>query len=118
MWRDDAYLLDMLLAARKARQFTANVDGDRFRTDEVLQNAVLRLIQIIGEAARKVSPEFRGLHPEIPWQEIVGMRHLLVHEYFRIIPEKIWEVVERDLPSLISMIEPLVPPDSTPSAGL
>ena len=111
MWRDDAYLLDMLLAARKVRAFTTGVDEHRFQADEVLQNAVLRLIQIIGEAARKVSPEFKRSHSEIPWQEIVGMRHLLVHEYFRIIPEKVWEVVERDLPPLIRTIEPLVPPD-------
>ncbi len=111
MWRDDACLLDMLLAARKVRQFTASVDENRFRADEVLQNAVLRLIQIIGEAARSISPEFKQLHPAIPWREIVGMRHLLVHEYFRIIPEKVWEVVERDLPNLIPMIEQLVPPD-------
>ena len=102
----------MLLAARKIRAFTTDVDEHRFRTDEVLQHAVLRLIQIIGEAARKVSPEFKQSHPKIPWQEIVGMRHILVHEYFRIIPEKVWEVVERDLPPLILMIEPLVPPES------
>jgi uncharacterized protein with HEPN domain len=113
MWRDEAYLLDMLLAARKVRTFTVGVDEERFRADEVLQHAILRLIQIVGEAARKVSPEFKQSHLEIPWQEIVGMRHMLVHEYFRIIPEKIWDVVERDLSNLISMIEPLVPPDTT-----
>jgi uncharacterized protein with HEPN domain len=112
MWRDEAYLLDMLLAARKIRVFTMGVDEDRFRADEVLQHAILRLIQIVGEAARKVSPEFKQSHPEIPWREIVGMRHLLVHEYFRIVPEKVWEVVKRDLPNLILAIEPLVPPDS------
>ncbi|MBU4272939.1 MAG: DUF86 domain-containing protein [Planctomycetes bacterium] len=112
MWRDEAYLLDMLLAGRKIRAFTADVDENRFRTDEVLQHAVMRLIQIIGEAARKISSDFRQSHPEIPWRDIVGMRHLLVHEYFRIVPEKVWEVVERDLSDLITMIEPLVPPDS------
>jgi uncharacterized protein with HEPN domain len=111
MWRDEAHLLDMLLAARKVCEFTEGVDEHRFRTDEVLQNATLRLIQIIGEAARKISAEFKQSHPEIPWHEIIGMRHMLVHEYFRIIPEKVWEVVERDLPPLIRTIEPLVPPD-------
>jgi uncharacterized protein with HEPN domain len=111
MWRDDAYLLDMLLAARKVCEFTVDVDGPRFRTNEILQHAVLRLIQIIGEAARKVSPEFKQSHPEIPWHEIIGMRHLLVHEYFRVIPEKVWAVVECDLPSLVAAIEPLIPPD-------
>ena len=88
MWRDEAYLLDMLLAARKIQAFTVDVDETGFQANEVLQHAVLRLVQIIGEAARKVSPDFKQSHPQIPWQEIVGMRHLLVHEYFRIIPEK------------------------------
>ncbi len=78
MWRDDAYLLDMLLAARK------------------------------------VSLRCQQAHPEIPWQGIIGMRHRLVHEYFRIIPEKVWDVVEKDIPELIRLIEPIVPPDEPP----
>ncbi len=112
MWRDEAYLLDILLAARKIRAFTAEVDESGFQTNEVLQHAVLRLIQIIGEAARKISTDFRQSHPDIPWKEIVGMRHVLVHEYFRIIPEKVWEVVDRDIPDLLVKIEPLVPPEN------
>lgn len=74
----------------------------------------MRRAQIIGEAARKVSPEFRGAHPEIPWDAIIGFRHRLVHEYFRIIPEKVWEVVEGGIPELIQLLEPLVPPDEIP----
>jgi len=111
MWRDDACLLDMLLAAREARQFAEGVTLERFNSDRMLQHAIMRLVQIIGEAARKISPEFKQAHPEIPWPEIVGMRHRLVHEYFRIIPDKVWDVVEKDLPMLIPLIEPLVPPD-------
>ncbi len=114
MWRDDAYLLDMLLAARKVRDFTQAVSGEQFETQEVLQHATMRLIQIIGEAARKISPEFQGAHQEIPWRGIIGMRHRLVHEYFRIIPEKVWEVIERDIPALIPLLEPLVPSDEAP----
>jgi len=72
MWRDDAYLLDMLLATRKVQQFTQGVTWNQFRGDELLQNAVMRLIQIVGEAARKVSPEFKQAHPEIPWQGSSG----------------------------------------------
>jgi len=116
MWRDDAYLLDMLLAARKIREFTRAVSWERFQADEVLQHAVMRLIQITGEAARKVSAELKQAHPEIPWPAIVGMRHRMVHEYFRIIPDKVWEVVEKDIPALISLLEPLVPPDEPDAA--
>ena len=111
MWRDEAYLLDMLLAARKVQSFTEGVTWDQFQTDEILQSAVMRVIQIIGEAARKVSPEFKQAHPEIPWREIVGMRHRLVHDYLHIDLIRVWETLQTDIPILTPMIEPLVPPD-------
>lgn len=111
MWRDEALLLDMLLAARKIRKYTQGVNAERFYHHEIMQDAVMRQIQIIGEAARKISPDFQATHPEIPWSVIIGMRNRLVHEYFRIIPEKVWQVVEFDIPRLIAMLEPLVPPE-------
>lgn len=74
-----------------------------------MQHGIMRLIQILGEAARKVSPEFRQAHPEIPWQGIIGMRNRMVHEYFRIIPAKVWEVIQDEIPVLIPLLEPLVP---------
>ncbi len=110
MWRDDAYVLDMLLAARKVLEFTRGVDGVRFQRDELVQNAVMRQIQIIGEAARMVSPEYRADHPEVPWRDIVGMRNRLVHEYFRILPDRVWEVADKHIPELVRMLEPLVSP--------
>jgi len=113
MWRDDAYLLDMLLAAHKVQEFTRNVTQEQFQGDELTQNGVMHQIQIIGEAARKVSPQCQQAHPEIPWEGIIGMRNRLVHEYFRIIPERVWDVVEKDIPELIRLIEPLVPPDES-----
>jgi uncharacterized protein with HEPN domain len=111
MWRDEAYLLDMLLAARKVLRFTAGVDQARFLADDMMQDAVMRQIQIVGEAARKLSPEWKEAHREIPWSAIIGMRHRLVHEYVSVIPDKVWEVVATDLPALILQLEPLVPPD-------
>jgi uncharacterized protein with HEPN domain len=110
MWRDDASLLDMLLAGRKAIKFVAGATSETFRTDEILQNAAMRQIQIIGGAARMVSADYKQSHPEVPWTEIVGMRNRLVHEYFDIIPERVW-VIEHHLPPLLSQLEPLVPPD-------
>lgn len=114
MWRDDAYVLDMLLAARKVLEFTEGVDWEQFSRDELVQNAVMRQIQIIGEAARNVSSGYRGSHGEVPWADIVGMRNRLVHEYFRILPRRVWDVVEKDIPGLIKVIEPLVPPEAEP----
>jgi uncharacterized protein with HEPN domain len=111
MWRDDAYLLDMLLAARKVQSFTIGITQEQFERDEILQHAVLRMIQIIGEAANKISPTLREAHPEIPWSQIIGMRHRLVHDYLHIDLSRVWQVIERDIPALIPMIAPLVPPD-------
>lgn len=71
----------------------------------------MRRILISGEAARKVSPEFKENHPEIPWSLIIGMRNRLIHEYFRNYHGKVWEVVEKDIPQLIALLEPLVPPE-------
>jgi uncharacterized protein with HEPN domain len=71
----------------------------------------MHAIQIIGEAARCISDEFKQRHPEIPWRRIIGMRHHLVHEYFNIDIEQIWQVVEVDIPALLPLIEPLVPPE-------
>jgi uncharacterized protein with HEPN domain len=73
----------------------------------------MRQTQIIGEAARKISQQYKDAHPEIPWQAIIGMRNRLVHEYFDIIPERVWDVVENNIPELIRLIEPLVPPDES-----
>jgi uncharacterized protein with HEPN domain len=111
MWRDEAFLLDMLLASRRIMKYAHGLDFEQFEEDEVLQDAVMRRIQIIGEAARMISTEFKEGHPEISWPEIIGMRNKLIHEYFRIIPEKVWEAVVKDIPALITLIEPLVPPD-------
>lgn len=113
MWRDDAYLLDMLLAARKVLEFATGVDWRRFKRDDLIQNAVMCQIQIIGEAANKVSPGSKSDHPEVPWREIVAMRNRLVHEYFRILPDRVWEVVQTHVSALIRMLEPLVPPDDS-----
>ncbi len=110
MWRDDACLLDMLIAARKIRSFSEGVTLDRFLRDELLQHGIMRLIEILGEAARHVSDDFKANHPEIPWRHIIGMRNRMVHEYFRVIPAKVWEVIEQEIPSLIALLEPLVPP--------
>ena len=111
MWRDEAYLLDMLLASRKILEFTHNLTWQGFRDDELTQNAVMHQIQIIGEAASKVSAQFQRGHSQIPWHGIIGMRNRLVHEYFYIIPKRIWDVVDKDIPELIQGLEPLVPPE-------
>lgn len=112
MWRDDAYVLDMLLAARKILRYCSGLGWDEFVRQEMLQDAVFRLIQIIGEAAWKLSTEYRESHLDISWKEIIGMRHRLVHEYFHVDLERVWDVIQNDIPDLITQLEPLVPKDT------
>jgi len=72
------------------------------------------LIQVLGEAARRVSPEFRQMHPEVPWNEIIGMRHKIVHDYLRVDEDIIWQVATVDLPRLVQTLDRLVPPETSP----
>jgi uncharacterized protein with HEPN domain len=109
MQRDDAYLLDILIAARKALKFLAGMTWEEFERSELHQNAVMRPLEIIGEAARRVSQQTRDAHPEIPWEQMIGIRNRLIHEYFRVNLATVWDTVQNDLPRLIALIEPLVP---------
>jgi len=111
MWRDDAYLLDMLIAARKAVAFSDGFTLDSLRTSDLHQNAIVYALQTIGEAATKVSNEFREQHPEIDWVQMIGMRHRLVHDYRNINVEKVWEALDVGVPVLIEQLEHLVPPE-------
>jgi len=111
MWRDDACLLDMLIHARRARSFTESATLESFLGDAQLQAATLHVLQIVGEAAGKVSLDFRTNHPEIAWERIINLRHRLVHDYPRIELPKIWTIVRNHIPPLIAALEPLVPPD-------
>ena len=116
MRRDDAYLLDMLTAAQDAVEFAADLTFSEFERSGLHQNAVLKAIETVGEAAAKVGRETRQAHPEIPWSAIVGMRNRLVHVYFDVDLFRVWETVQEDVPDLVAMLEPLVPAASDPSS--
>jgi uncharacterized protein with HEPN domain len=109
MRRDEAYLLDMLIAARKALSFVEGIDRNEFEENEVIQNAVMRPLEIIVEAAARISKGFRKAHSEIPWKDMVGLRNRLVHEYFRVEYGAVWDTIQNDLPALIERLEPLIP---------
>jgi uncharacterized protein with HEPN domain len=115
---DAAYLWDMLDGARTIVQMTTGVEFDQYLTNRMMQLAVERGIEILGEAARGVSDSFQQAHPEIPWRPIIAQRHILAHEYGSIQPDRIWRVVTIHIPALIALLEPLVPspPSSNPPA--
>lgn len=111
MWRDEAYLLDMLIAARDAREFSESLTWPEFQRSSLHQYAIAKALENIGEAANKISAETKHAHPEIPWDHIVALRHRIAHDYFRLDLVRIWDIVQHNVPALIEMLEPLVPPE-------
>ena len=112
MQRDDTvYLGHMLDTARKAAAKVRGKTRAQYDADEDLRLILAHLIQTIGEAAARVSPNARAAHPEIPWKQIVGIRHRIVHDYMDVDYDVLWQVATRDLPPLITALERVVPPD-------
>ena len=81
---------------------------EAFEADELIQSWFVRHLQIIGEAARALPEEIRAKMPDIPWSKVIAMRHILVHDYFGIDTESVWDAVQRDLPSLREKITSLL----------
>ena len=105
MVRDDAvYVEHMLATAARAVQKAEGVDLVGFLDDENLHLACVYLVQVIGEAAARVSPETRARFPSIPWRQIVGMRHRLVHDYLEVDLEVVWAVLTKDFPPLLKVL--------------
>jgi len=103
--RDDRRrLLDIAEAIERIEKY-ASEGREAFEDDELIQNWILHHLQVIGEAARAISDELKNEHDEMPWQQIVGMRHILVHRYFEVDTDLIWSVVEDDVPALKQQIE-------------
>jgi uncharacterized protein with HEPN domain len=109
---DPALILDMLLTARRAERFARGISRADLDKDEMRQDALVRALTVLGEAAGRVSEETRKEHSEIPWPQIVGMRNRLVHEYFRIDLDVVWNVVSVELRPLIAALEKIVPPET------
>lgn len=97
----DLLLLDMLEGAEKIRKYTSNLDFGKFLENEMVVDAVARNFEIIGEAANRISPDFKTLQPQIEWLRIAGFRNRIIHEYFGIDYEIMWSIVEDNIPDLI-----------------
>jgi uncharacterized protein with HEPN domain len=97
-----------ILEAIAAIERHANRDQQSFEKDELVQGWFLRHLQIIGEAARALPDDARALATEVPWQKIIGMRNVLVHGYFEIDTDVVWNAATRDVPALKPAIERLV----------
>jgi uncharacterized protein with HEPN domain len=106
--RDLVYVGHMVDMAKKAVAKATGLTHDSYETDENLRLALTHLVQVIGEAGRHVSREFCREHAEIPWQEIVGMRHKVVHDYLGVDEDIVWQVVTEDLLPLIVSLEKIL----------
>lgn len=102
------YLRDMVENAEKALSFVKGLDYDGFCEDDKALYAVIRALEIIGEAARQIPENVRENNPETPWREIAGMRNKLTHEYFGVNTKVVWRTVHEDLPVIISVLRKMI----------
>ncbi len=100
----------MLESAREAVSFVQSQTRESLDKNRMLALSVVRLIEIVGEAATQVTREYQSQHPEIPWAQIVGMRNRLIHAYFDIDLDRVWKIVKDDLPPLVAKLEKIIPP--------
>lgn len=106
--RDKGRLEDILESIRYVKEFTEGINFNTFLADKLRYFAVLKNIEIIGEAAYMISLELKEKHPEIPWGPMIKMRHILVHGYASVLPEILWQTATEDVPLLLTQIETLL----------
>jgi len=106
--RDAAYLWDMLQTARDILEFTQGSTFAEYSSNKMMKMSVERGFQILGDAARRVSEALKAEHPEIPWSSVVKHRNVIVHDYADLSVERIWEVVQKDLPALVRDLEKMI----------
>jgi len=105
---DKVRLQHIIDEANEACTYARDISFDEFLKDGKTARAIMRSVEIIGEAASKLSDELRKEHPEVPWQKIVGMRNRLIHVYFDIDFKTLWQTVKDNLPSLIEQIKAII----------
>jgi len=108
MYKDNLIYIDHIMECIiKIKNYCSGADYQKFENDIMLQDAVIRNIEIIGEASKKLSNQFRETNDHIPWNDMAGMRDKLIHDYFGVDIEMVWKTVTQDIPVLEDMISKL-----------
>lgn len=109
MKKNDPFFLHHILdAIQQIREYTREATAEGFLRDRLLQDGVLRQLEIIGEASRNLSSECRETNPDVPWSDMIGMRNRLIHAYFNVSLEIVWEVVENEMTPLEHQIRQIL----------
>jgi uncharacterized protein with HEPN domain len=101
-------LEDILEASHKVRRYTAGLSENAFRKDDKTLDAVVRNLEVIGEAVKKLPAKIRAKHSQVDWKKIAGLRDILIHEYFGIDVEIIWDILENKLPALEKEVKKII----------
>lgn len=102
------YFKDIQDALEKIESFTAGLDFESFAKDDKTTFAVIRALEIIGEAARKIPKAVRNRYPDVPWQDMTGMRDKLIHDYFGVDLRVVWKTLQVDLPPLLAVLDQII----------
>jgi len=102
------HLKDILGAMEAIEQFVKNMDFEAFKNNDLVSSAVIRKFEIIGEAAKNVQKDITQKHPEIPWRKMAGMRDRLIHFYFGVKYELVWQTIKKDVPHLKPLIREIL----------
>ena len=109
--RDAASLWDVLQAVQAITAFTTGVPLEDYRSSPMLRRAVERELEVVGEAARRLSDAFRTSHPEVRWRRIISLRNLIAHSYDAVDDERVWRLAVQDVPQLVDQLRALLPPE-------
>lgn len=98
------YLNDIVSAAEKIRHYTDGMDQDQWQADGLAYDAVMHNLMVVGEAAARLPGEFKARHPEVPWRRVTAFRNVVVHEYFGLNKDILWDAVTREVPELAAQV--------------